>query len=218
MKQIDISGVRFGLWTAIKRLPPVGVSSRWLCVCDCGTEKSVSMANLRNGATQSCGCAFRAAMRKRNTTHGLAGTFEYRVWSGIKTRCENPRHRSYKWYGAIGVKMCEEWKDFTCFLSDVGNAPSRSHSLDRINPAGDYEKSNCRWALQETQANNKRTTIYITHDGQTRPVKEWAAITGLPHAAIRERVNNGWGDSEALTTPVRAKRNSSRKWSAKTPP
>lgn len=82
---------------------------------------------------------------------------EYRTWANIKTRCYNSRHNRYPYYGAKGIRMCPEWKaSFKAFYEDMGNRPTPSHWIDRIDPYGDYEKSNCRWILPKYQGKNKR--------------------------------------------------------------
>lgn len=91
-------------------------------------------------------------------THGMSNKSEYNIWCNIKTRCYNKKTKRYKDYGAIGIKVCEEWlNDFPKFLSDMGDRPSNKHSIERINPYGNYEPSNCKWATQTEQARNIRT-------------------------------------------------------------
>lgn len=82
---------------------------------------------------------------------------EYNSWQHMKGRCLNPKHTKFKWYGAKGVTVCQQWIDsFETFLSDVGLAPSVNHTLDRKNPFGNYEPENVRWATPLEQANNRR--------------------------------------------------------------
>lgn len=57
--------------------------------------------------------------------------------------------------------MCDEWRGrtgFWKFVEDMGlkPEPTNEYSIDRINPYGNYEPSNCRWADRHTQARNTR--------------------------------------------------------------
>lgn len=90
--------------------------------------------------------------------HGMVGTAEYRAWAQMWMRTTNERLWSFKYYGARGIAVCEQWISFTAFLADMGTKPSPRHSLDRINNDGDYEPGNCRWATPEQQSNNRRKT------------------------------------------------------------
>lgn len=80
---------------------------------------------------------------------------EYFIWAQMKQRCLNKKHPKYKVYGAKGIKICPEWMDYDGFLSDMGYRPSEKHSIDRIDPEGNYEPSNCRWATTLEQGRNK---------------------------------------------------------------
>jgi hypothetical protein len=81
----------------------------------------------------------------------------YRTWYGMISRCHNEKNGSFSYYGAKGVVVCDEWlNNFEQFKSDMGNKLCKDYSIDRINPYGNYEPKNCRWADKKTQANNKR--------------------------------------------------------------
>ncbi len=133
--------------------------------CDCGTETTALMTNLRSGNIRSCGCSKVAAARvigRSNTKHGGASTnghraVEYAIWNNMKFRCENPKARNYKRYGGRGIKVCARWRDsYPTFLADMGPRPSPAHSIDRYpNNDGDYEPTNCRWATRSEQERNK---------------------------------------------------------------
>lgn len=73
----------------------------------------------------------------------------------MKDRCSNPRHHAFSDYGGRGIRVCERWSVFENFLADMGERPVGT-SLDRIDPNGDYEPPNCRWADKYEQRNNQR--------------------------------------------------------------
>ena len=116
---------------------------------------------------------------------------EYRIWEGIHERCYQPGNASFSRYGARGVKVCDRWNGasgFANFIADMGSAPSKKHSIDRIDVNGGYSPENCRFVTAKDQANNRTTNIMITHDGRTQTLKQWTEELGLKYHTIYERV------------------------------
>ncbi len=170
---------------------------RWHTSCDCG-KKAVVIGNLlRRGDTQSCGCLHAERQRSDAMTHGSAypgATHwrEYRIWTGIIARCENPKRAGFADYGARGIGICRRWReDFSAFLLDMGPRPSPMHSIDRIDNNKGYEAANCRWALPRQQAQNRRSNVYLTFADETLCIEEWARRCNVDGRIIRARMMSG---------------------------
>lgn len=201
---IDLSGKRFGRLTVLsKELPSIVRSVRWVCRCDCGIELSVLSQSLRRGQTRSCGCLHREQLGSIKMTHGMSYSFEYRVWTGMRSRCLNPRTQRYKDYGGRGITICDRWADsFENFFSDMGAAPGTKYSIDRIDNNAGYSPGNCRWATNAQQSRNQSRNRNLTCFGETRCLKDWSDKTGILVATIRKRLSLGWSINKALSTPA----------------
>lgn len=137
--------------------------------------------------------------KKGNYKHGMRHTRIYNIWRSMRQRCNNPGCGSYEKYGAKGVKVCDEWESFPAFYDwAMENGYSDTLSIDRIDPFGNYEPLNCRWADLATQENNKRTTVRLTINGETKTIHEWSEVTGVPHKLIWERMKYGIPEDRIL--------------------
>lgn len=116
----------------------------------------------------------------------------YSVWQSMKQRCLNPNFRQYADYGGRGITICDRWlTDYAAFEADMTPRPSPDHSLDRVDPNGDYSPDNCRWATRTEQQRNRRDTRRITVDGMDYVVADLAARFGIKGDIIIDRANRG---------------------------
>lgn len=142
----------------------------------------------------------------RTPVHGQCATREYAIWAGMLSRCRNPNRDGYANYGGRGVAVCERWNKFESFIADMGPAPSRRHSLDRIDGDGDYEPGNCRRATTVQQANNRKNTRMVSYRGRLMPLTEAVRLGGCvihPQAAWRRIEACGWTVEAAIETRSR---------------
>ncbi|MEK7111843.1 MAG: hypothetical protein AAB875_00800 [Patescibacteria group bacterium] len=171
MKKVNLIGQKFEKLLVIKE---TGVN-KWgnclfLCKCDCGNQKIIPSANLRDNRTKSCGCmSSRNKIGLLNFSHGFcSGGHQsfYNRFMTIKARCNNPKSHKYYLYGKRGIECL--WKSFEEFRNDMyksylkhikkfGNSNTL---IDRINVNGHYSKNNCRWVTAKESANNTRQNIH----------------------------------------------------------
>lgn len=202
-----MTGDRYGRLTVIAVSGAVSSGKvAWLCVCDCGTSRTVRGGDLRSGRTLSCGCLNAEKTGNRFRKHGARQTPEYSSWSAMHTRVGNPNFKQYADYGGRGISICDRWFEFDNFLADMGPRPSLHHSIERIDGNGNYEPSNCEWADRKTQNRNRRSNRLVTYNGVDMTVAEAAEKTGLSAQLIYDRLNLGWSSEAALSLPVHAKR------------
>jgi hypothetical protein len=203
----DLTGSVFGRLTVLRRDNDGSKTRvRYKCQCLCGNKCTVRADHLRSGATQSCKCLNKEVTSAISSTHGMSGTSEYVIWSGMISRCFNPSKRAFPDYGGRGITVCERWRNsFSNFYSDMGPRPSRWHSIDREDNDGNYEPGNCRWATRSEQNRNRRDNHLVTVNGVTRCVGEWSELTGIHPEVIRKRLRRGWSDADSIE-PIGHKR------------
>lgn len=185
----ELINTKYNFLTLIKEIEPHitsggNVHRKCLFKCDCGNFFETQFSQVKNGNTKSCGCYSREIaskrMKEKNHRHGKSKISEYNIYLSMKKRCLNENHNSYKDYGGRGISICESWKNsFENFIKDMGERPSKKHSIERINNELGYSKDNCKWATRTEQARNVRNNRIIDFNGDKKCLSEWAEIIGV---------------------------------------
>lgn len=129
--------------------------------------------------------------------HGKTDNPEHISWRAMKERCTNPSNKAFKYYGGAGIKVCPNWMlSFKMFLADMGPKPGQDFSIDRINPFGDYEPNNCRWANWETQSSNKKNTARVKYRGEEISIMKLAERLKIDLRVAFQYVLSGFDGDE----------------------
>jgi len=190
-----MTGRRYGKLTVLRFGERKNKTTWWVCRCDCGTEKMVRQGSLRTRGRSivSCGCI--------TITHHMSKTSEYQCWKGILRRCLKSTCKTYVYYGGRGIGVCKEWLRFENFIADMGRKPSPRHEIERNNNDGPYCKDNCRWATRSEQNRNHRRVRFLTYQGITLCVTDWAKRLGVNRQMLYTRLSKGLPIELALALP-----------------
>lgn len=204
----EIVGSTFERLRVIERVGKDRHGYKYLCECECGNHIVLYGGDLRHKRNKSCGCLRKevtATRNKERAKHNMHNTNLYHCWNAMKQRCSNTHHHNYKNYGGRGIGVCKEWQDFLPFCQwAMANGYEDNLTIDRIDVNKNYEPSNCRWATQKEQANNRRPNHPLTHNGETHTISEWAEILDINVNTLYRRINVAkWSSEKALTAEVK---------------
>lgn len=172
------------------------------CLCDCGKETFVNIHKLKSGHTKSCGCLAQENRRNtglKNKKHGYEGHPLYRLRNGIINRCYNENSKDYKSY--CNVEVCKEWlEDVESFINwCLNNGWKKGLYIDRIDNYKGYSPDNCRFVTPKESNRNMKRTIYITYNGETKPLSVFAEELGVNYITLYARIfNYKWTVEEAI--------------------
>lgn len=213
----DLTNRRYGMLLVIERSENKGNQTYWKCKCDCGNIVEVKSFRLKNGEKINCGCIARKSGYFKggiphNKTHGMSNTRLYRIYKKMYRRCYRPQTKWYENYGGRGITICPEWlgeHGFENFAKwALSNGYADNLSIDRKDNNKGYSPDNCRWATAKEQANNTRSTVFLTYKGETKPASEWSEITGISQDTLTGRKRRGWTDKDCIERPLRKTRRS----------
>ena len=202
-QKIPMLGAKFGALTVLAN---IGIGQRgyirWRCQCSCGEVVEADGDRLRSGDRKACGLNGHFYARQAVRYRRADWKVEYEAWGNMRSRCNNPKHERYKDYGGRGITICDRWNKFENFADDLGPRPSADHSLDRIDPNGNYTPENCKWSTPPEQGRNRRRTVFVDYKGKREKMADLIAQSGLKDSVVWHRVRYGWPLEIALTTPV----------------
>lgn len=185
-------GRRFGRLTIESVLRYDGKGARVICRCDCGAIVNIPLNSLKRRNVKSCGCLNRERLVDRNTIHNGTGTRLFRIWTGLRQRCHNPRSKVYKDYGGRGITVWPGWETFIPFRDwALDNGYRHDLTLDRLDNDGPYSPENCQWITVAQQNLNKRNNVLVEYDGQLIPIAEASRLSGINRQTISDRLKRG---------------------------
>lgn len=217
---LNLTGRQFGLLTVLERSGSYRGAVRlgrsqttWLCLCACGRARVFTRKQLLERGKRYCAQRFHveesrairsAATRDVWLARGCEPVAATRYpltassWRSMLERCKPGGS-----YERFGITVCERWQgSFEAFLSDMGERPSRLHTIDRRDTFGNYEPGNCRWARAKVQGRNRRNVRWIEWKGKQRKLITVCRAMGLDLTRVGSRLNSGWSVERALTEPV----------------
>ena len=185
------------------RVPSNSKNIRWLCRCDCGTERVLSGQTLRTHGSKSCGCMTNGP-NSVTRTHGLSQKPGYAIWSSMRARCYSENNPAYPKYGGRGITICDEWRDTPKLFLDwlYSNGWQKGYEVDRIDNDKGYSPDNCRVTNRRGNVNNRRNTILVDYQGRRQSLSDWCIELKLDYRTTYLRIfSRGWDVERAFTTP-----------------
>ena len=190
MSEKNYIGQTIGVFTIVEHMNYKDTDGHALYrgICNqCGFERITRLYDLKH--TTKC-THIRIDGKVAHTKTNWDNDRIARIFHGMKERCYNQQNKSYRWYGAKGIKICDEWMDNPKLFEEwaIANGYSDSLTIDRIESSKDYSPDNCRWITQINNAKYKSTTSVISVNGVVHSGKDWSRITGIGLNTINKYV------------------------------
>lgn len=198
----DLTDLKFERLTVIKHLNSEKVGKKWnhyvKCKCDCGNTKRTIGRYLTEGKIRSCGC-LKSESKK---THGLSRHPLYRTWIDMKLRCYDEKHSAYKYCGACGVKVFEQWLDFMTFYKwAIEYGWEKGKIFARVNHENDYTPDNCFFTFDSGDNQSTKKQVRVNYRGMELTLKTACRHFKKDYNLVRHRLYQGWDVDEAFDTP-----------------
>lgn len=203
-KAAELIGKKVGRLTVIERGESRYRKGReWVCRCECGNTKILLAKYLTTAKVKSCGCGaggMDLGVKKRKAPNGAWLSPLYKTWANMLHRCDPLKSERPKY---VPLGMCDRWRNFDNFVTDMGDRPTLKHSIDRIDNSKGYSPDNCRWSTNKEQCNNKSNNHLLEFNGEIKTMTQWAEQYGIPFHTFKSRINKSkWSIERALTEPL----------------
>ncbi len=190
---------------------PSSVKAR--CKCKCGNKTNTGVIQLFIKRAKSCGCLRTEKFNQKFKNHGKHNKWWFPCYNQMMSRCHNPNSERYCDYGGRGIRVGKEWnrseidskealENFEKWIQENNFQPGLT--IERIDNDKDYCPENCTFTTRAEQSRNRRSTIKLTINNETKCLMDWAKspICVVSYKTALNRVYNGWEILEALTTPL----------------
>lgn len=203
MKRIkDHTNEVYGRLRVLQFIERKNDKSYWKCKCQCGNEIILPITYLTSGDTKSCGCLRKETTKKLSKSNSFVKNHRlYTIWIDMRRRCYNCNRKNYKYYGARGITICDEWyNDFRFFQEWAFKNGYRDNlTIDRIDVNGNYEPNNCRWVTSFEQNNNLSSNHKIIYDGKTyNSMSSFCREKRINYNEFRNKIRQNVSVEEAL--------------------
>ena len=158
----------------------------WECLCDCGEKVIRRSYYLMHHKNPTCNKCYRINISNRQKINIYSQKL-YNAYKNMRTRATNKKQDIYNRYINRNITICDEWKNsYKAFEKwALENGYKDGLTIDRIDNNGNYEPSNCRWVDQVVQANNRRTNVYLTYNGETKTMANWSRELNIKYDFIQ---------------------------------
>lgn len=219
MAKMDLTGQRYGKLIILKEVDRYYQQSgkpvrRWLCRCDCGNEKVIYHASLRNGNTKSCGCGCEENRKRLMNKLGQHKNSNYLyprlrgIMVSMRYRCYNPKAAEYDRYGGRGIRICDEWMDKKTGVSNfinwsLNNGYKEDLTIDRIDNNKGYSPQNCKWSDRFEQMANTSKSNITTYNGKQYCLASLARELGLSATTVSKWYFRGNKTGEEILEAIK---------------
>ncbi len=195
LRKLELTDNRYGSFVIAEEVERTSKLTRWRGRCDCGAMKEGDGSTWIKGRIGCQSCGARPPYEFHDESVSL---------TRAKTRCYNPKCDSYPRYGGRGIIVADRYlhgesgmTGLECLIADIGRRPPR-HTLDRINPNGNYAPGNLRWLTVQGQNRNRTNNATLTVGGKAMTLAEWSEASGVNHQTISERLKRGQSHEDAV--------------------